>query len=200
MSLASDLQVEPEEIPLFSQPTEVSFFSATWVHDRRDNAADPTRGSSTQRISISPARAIGSSAGFIRGTVAEFDLHAHRIAAGFRAFDAFRLHRARRTNHCGGHSSARAVLRRRRNDTARLWLEPGRPARSADRISHRRPGGCWSSISSCSFPCGCPGSAIALSGAVFYDAGNVFSSVGQITLRSAPAHARLYSPDSRTYA
>ena len=65
---ASDLQVAPEEIPLFNQPTQVAFFSFTWVRDRRDNAADPARGSfNTFDIDVA-SKAIGSAASFLRGT------------------------------------------------------------------------------------------------------------------------------------
>ena len=138
--LASNLEVEPEEIPLFSQPTEVSFFSATWVRDRRDNAADPGRGSFNTVDVDFASKYYRLELQFRPRHGAEFDLYAHRIAAGFCAFDAVRHSGTGRANHRSGHSPAGTVLRRRRNDAARLWLESSRPARSADRFSHRRPG------------------------------------------------------------
>jgi outer membrane protein assembly factor BamA len=66
--LATDLQIAPEEIPLFSAPTQVSSFSFTWLRDRRDNAADPTSGSfNTLDIDLA-STAIGSSASFLHST------------------------------------------------------------------------------------------------------------------------------------
>jgi outer membrane protein insertion porin family len=59
--------INPEQIPLLSQPTLVSGFGVTYVRDRRDNPADPTRGTfNTVDLSDAITR-IGSSASFLRG-------------------------------------------------------------------------------------------------------------------------------------
>jgi outer membrane protein insertion porin family len=64
--VASELQISPQQIPLYSQPTLVSLFGLTWLRDRRDNAGDPARGN-LNTVSIDLAgRPIGSSASFIR--------------------------------------------------------------------------------------------------------------------------------------
>ena len=66
---ASDLSatINPEQIPLLSQPTLVSGFGVTYVRDRRDNPADPTRGTfNTVDLSDAITR-IGSGASFVRG-------------------------------------------------------------------------------------------------------------------------------------
>jgi outer membrane protein insertion porin family len=64
---AANLKVELEEIPLLSQPTLVSGFGITYARDRRDNAADPTRGTfNTADVSVA-ATALASSASFFRG-------------------------------------------------------------------------------------------------------------------------------------
>lgn len=42
--LVSDLKILPEEIPLFQQPTLVSQFGISWVRDTRDNPADASKG------------------------------------------------------------------------------------------------------------------------------------------------------------
>jgi len=42
--VASNLQIAVEEIPLFSQNTEVSEFDVNWVRDRRNSVSDPSRG------------------------------------------------------------------------------------------------------------------------------------------------------------
>ncbi|HXH67819.1 MAG TPA: POTRA domain-containing protein [Candidatus Limnocylindrales bacterium] len=62
----SNLNIPAEEVPLFNQPTLVSEFGATYVRDYRDNPADATKGSfSTADISAA-ATSIGSSASFLR--------------------------------------------------------------------------------------------------------------------------------------
>src|ERR1700719_850136 len=58
--------INPVAIPLFEQPTLVSQFGVTWVHDRRDNPADATRGSyNSADFGVADSN-IGSSASFLR--------------------------------------------------------------------------------------------------------------------------------------
>jgi outer membrane protein insertion porin family len=64
---ASQLKINPEEIPLFSQPTLVSGFGVTYARDRRDNPADPKRGSFNTADASVALRSLGSSANFFRG-------------------------------------------------------------------------------------------------------------------------------------
>src|SRR6202008_1040873 len=62
----SNLNIPPQEVPLWNQPTLVSEFSGTWFRDTRDNPADATKGSfNTADLSVA-GTAIGSSASFIR--------------------------------------------------------------------------------------------------------------------------------------
>ena len=64
--LVSNLNIPPEEIPLFQQPTLVSQFSASWVRDTRDNPADATKGwLNSADVGIADTY-IGSSASFFR--------------------------------------------------------------------------------------------------------------------------------------
>jgi outer membrane protein assembly factor BamA len=58
--------INPVAIPLFEQPTLVSLFGMTWVHDRRDNPADATRGSYNSADFSVAGSHIGSSASFLR--------------------------------------------------------------------------------------------------------------------------------------
>jgi outer membrane protein insertion porin family len=59
--------INPDQIPLLSQPTLVSGFGVTYVRDRRDNPADAARGTfNTVDLSDAITR-IGSSASFLRG-------------------------------------------------------------------------------------------------------------------------------------
>ncbi|MDE3135755.1 MAG: outer membrane protein assembly factor BamA [Acidobacteriota bacterium] len=63
---ASSLRINPEQIPLYSQPTRISGFGFSWVRDRRDNPADATRGNvNTADISVY-ADSLGSSTSFAR--------------------------------------------------------------------------------------------------------------------------------------
>lgn len=62
----NNLNIPPEEVPLFNQPTLVSQFGATYFRDTRDNPADATKGSSTSADVSVASTAIGSSASFMR--------------------------------------------------------------------------------------------------------------------------------------
>jgi outer membrane protein assembly complex protein YaeT len=60
------LRIDPVEVPLFSQPTRVSSFGASWVREQRDNPADATKGQfNTVDLSVA-GKPIGSSASFVR--------------------------------------------------------------------------------------------------------------------------------------
>jgi outer membrane protein insertion porin family len=59
--------INPEQIPLLSQPTLVSGFDITYARDRRDNPADATRGNFNTVDFSDAIEAIGSSASYLRG-------------------------------------------------------------------------------------------------------------------------------------
>jgi outer membrane protein insertion porin family len=62
----SNLNIPPQEVPLWNQPTLVSEFSGTWFRDTRNNPADASKGSfNTADVSVA-GTALGSSASFIR--------------------------------------------------------------------------------------------------------------------------------------
>lgn len=62
----SSLRIDPEQIPLVSQPVRDAGFESTFIHDTRDNPADATRGTySLLDGSISSAK-LGSEASFVR--------------------------------------------------------------------------------------------------------------------------------------
>jgi outer membrane protein assembly factor BamA len=64
--IVSNLNIPPQEIPLFQQPTLVSQFGSSWVRDTRDNPADASKGwLNSADISIAGTD-IGSSASFLR--------------------------------------------------------------------------------------------------------------------------------------
>jgi outer membrane protein insertion porin family len=72
---ASEIKVNPNEIPLLSQPTRVSGIGITYGRDRRDYPADPKRGT-FNTIDVSNAfRALGSGASFFRGYFQNSSFH-----------------------------------------------------------------------------------------------------------------------------
>ncbi len=62
----SNLNIPAEEVPLFNQPTLVSQFGMTYFHDTRDNPADATKGSFTTADVSVASTTINSSASFMR--------------------------------------------------------------------------------------------------------------------------------------
>jgi outer membrane protein insertion porin family len=58
--------ISPEQIPLYSQPTQVSGFDITYARDRRDNPADASKGSFNTIDASNAFKALGSSADFFR--------------------------------------------------------------------------------------------------------------------------------------
>jgi len=183
--LASNLQVAPEEIPLFSQPTEVSFFSATWVRDRRDNAADPTNGSFNTADVDFAGKAIGSSSGFVRATAQNSTYTRIGSRLVFARSTRFGIQEP-----VEGTSAMDIPL------PERFFAGGGTTLRGfgLNQAGPRDPatgfpiGGLGMLVfnQQLQFPMHLPLIGNRVSGAIFYDAGNVFSSVGQITLRSAP--------------
>lgn len=59
--------INPEQIPLLSQPTLVSGFGVTYARDRRDNPADATHGTFNTVDFSDAIESIGSSASYLRG-------------------------------------------------------------------------------------------------------------------------------------
>jgi len=64
--LVSDLKIQPEEIPLFQQPTLVSQFGISWLRDTRDNPAEATKGTVNSADFGIADTYLGSSASFTR--------------------------------------------------------------------------------------------------------------------------------------
>jgi len=184
--LASDLQVAPEEIPLFSQPTQVSFFSATWVRDRRDNAADPSRGNYNTVDIDYASKSIGSSASFVRGT-AENSTY---TPIGPKLVFA-------RSTRFGFQQPVQASIANDIPLPERFFAGGGTTLRGfgLNQAGPRDPltgfpvGGLGMLLfnQQLQFPMRLPFVGNRVGGAVFYDAGNVFSNVGQLTFRSTPS-------------
>ena len=187
---ATDLQVAPEEIPLFSAPTRVSFFSFTWVRDRRDNAADPTAGSfNTFDVDLA-STAISSAASFLRATY-QNSTYTH---LGSRLVFA-------RSTRIGTEKSFAGSTESDIPLPERFFAGGGTTLRGfglnqagpRDPVTGFPVGGLGMVIfnQQLQFPMRLPLIGSRASGGFFYDAGNVFSSLSKFTLRTAPPQATL---------
>ena len=187
---ATDLQVAPEQIPLFNQPTQVSFFSFTWVRDRRDNAADPARGSfNTLDVDLAGTR-IGSAASFVRATYQ----NSTYTRLGSRLVFA-RSTRIGTEKPFAGSSESDIPLPERffagGGTTLRgFGLNQAGPR---DPVTGFPVGGLGMLIfnQQLQFPMRLPLIGSRASGGIFYDAGNVYSSFSRVTFRSAPPRPTL---------
>ncbi len=186
--------ITPEEIPLFSQPTQVSFFSITWLRDRRDSAVDPTRGSFNTLDVDFAAKQIGSSASFARSTF-QNATYSH---IGPRLVFA-RSTRLGIEQPVDGSAPIDIPL------PERFFAGGGTTLRGfgLNQAGPRDPatgfpvGGQAMLIfnQQLQFPMTLPGIGNRVGGAVFYDAGNIFSSWSQVSMRVSPV-APVFSASS----
>lgn len=193
-----DLRIDPDEVPLFNQPTLISALGITWARDsRRDNPVDATRGTfNTIDYGIS-LKTIGSAANFgrfyfqnstyhpigrrlnfarsvrfgvedpLRGTIAdEIPLPERFFAGGGGSLRGFALNQAGPRDPQTGFPVGGLALLVFNNELRFPMYIPW--------VSERLGG--------------------KLGGAVFYDAGNVFSRFNRITFRIKPQ-----SPDDLNF-
>jgi outer membrane protein insertion porin family len=186
--------VSPEEIPLFEQPTLVSQFGITWARDRRDNPADATKGSFNSADFGIADTSIGSSASFLRFLFQNSTYHPIGTRFSFaRAFrfgvlepygDTVSLTFPPQTTQvrliplperffAGGGTSLRGFALNQAGPRDSAGFPVGGQALLAFNQEFR-------------FPMRLPFIGSALSGALFYDAGNVYSRLGRITFRASP--------------
>jgi len=183
--VASNLRIAVEEIPLFSQNTEVSEFDVNWIRDRRNSASDPSRGD-FDNVDVSMAmKAIGSSANFIRVYLQNSTYSPIGRRLVFARSTRFGIQTPYGNSlstdiplperfFAGGGTSLRG-----------FGLNQAGPR---DRVTGFPIGGQAMLIfnQDLRFPMHLPLIGDRLGGAVFYDAGNVFPSIRKITLRTSP--------------
>jgi outer membrane protein assembly factor BamA len=184
--------VAPEEIPLFEQPTLVSQFGVTWARDARDNPADATKGSFNSFDFGVADTSIGSSASFLR--------FYYQNSTYYRIGRRFSFAR-----------SVRIGVLEPYGDTVSLTFPPQTTPVQLIPLPERFFAGGGTSLrgfalnqagprDSTGFPVGgqalltfnqefrfpmrLPYIGTALSGALFYDGGNVYSRLGRITFRA----------------
>jgi outer membrane protein insertion porin family len=183
--VASNLQIAVEEIPLFSQNTEVSEFDVNWVRDRRNSVSDPSRGD-FENVDVSMAmKPIGSSANFLR----VYLQNSTYTPIGRRLVFARSTRFGIQTPY-GNSLSTDIPL------PERFFAGGGTSLRGfgLNQAGPRDPvtgfpiGGQTELIfnQDLRFPMHLPLIGDRLGGAVFYDAGNVFPSIRKISLRTAP--------------
>ncbi len=89
----NSLVIDPNLIPLYSQPVLVAMPSFTYIRDRRDNPIDSTRGSYTAWDVGIATSALGSQSNFTRTLIDNSSYYPIKKTVGFSAADANR-HRA----------------------------------------------------------------------------------------------------------
>ena len=183
--VASNLRISVEEIPLFSQNTEVSEFDVNWLRDRRNSVSNPSRGD-FENVDVSMAmKPIGSSANFIR----VFLQNSTYTPIGRRLVFARSTRFGIQTPY-GNSLSSDIPL------PERFFAGGGTSLRGfgLNQAGPRDPatgfpiGGQAELIfnQDLRFPMHLPLIGDRLGGALFYDAGNVFPSIRKISLRTAP--------------
>jgi len=183
--VASDLKIAPEQIPLFSQNTEVSEFGVDWLRDRRNSPSDASRGD-FENVDVSVAmKAIGSSANFTRLYLQNSTYH----PIGRRLVFARSIRFGVQTPY-GNSTSTDIPL------PERFFAGGGTSLRGfglnqagpRDPVTGYPIGGQALLVfnQALRFPMHLPLIGDRLGGAVFYDAGNVFPSIEKITFRSSP--------------
>ncbi len=179
---ASSLEIPTEEIPLFSQPTLLSGFGFTWLRDRRDNPADATKGSFNTVDLSQAARFLGSGAGYFKGFVQNSTYYPLAKSWVFARSARFGVEEP-----FAGTSNADIPL------PERFFAGGGTSLRGfgLNQAGPRDPstgfpiGGSAEIIlnQELRFPLRLPYAGSKLGGTVFYDTGNVYSSLNKINLR-----------------
>jgi outer membrane protein insertion porin family len=182
---ATNLKILAEEIPLFSQNTEVSEIGIAWLRDRRNSPSDPSRGD-FENVDVNLAmKPIGSSANFLRVYLQNSTYHPIGRRLVFARSTRFGVQtpygKSLSTDiplperfYAGGGTSLRG-----------FGLNQAGPR---DPITGYPVGGQAELIfnQDLRFPMHLPLIGDRLGGAIFYDAGNVFPSIREITLRTRP--------------
>jgi outer membrane protein insertion porin family len=182
---ASSLHVNPEQIPLFSQPTRVAGFGFTWIRDRRDNPANATRGTyNTADISVYSDN-LGSSANFARlyfqnSTYTPF---AHVLV--FARSTRFGLEEPFSGTVADNIPLPERFFAGGGNSLRGFGLNQAGPR---DPVTGFPVGGLVELVfnQELRFPMKLPWVGNAVGGALFYDAGNVFSQLKDVTLAVSP--------------
>ncbi len=183
--IASNLKIAPELIPLYSQNTEVSEFGVAWLRDRRNSVTDASRGD-FENVDVSLAmKSIGSSANFARIYLQNSTYHPIGRRLVFARSTRFGIQTPYGNSISGDIPLPERFFAGGGTSLRGFGLNQAGPR---DPITGFPIGGQAMLVfnQDLRFPMHLPLIGDRLGGALFYDAGNVFSSVRQISLRSAP--------------
>ncbi len=183
---ASTLKINPEQIPLYSQPTRVSGFGLTWVRDHRNNPAEATKGSyNTADVSLY-STSLGSSASFLRVFVQNTTYTPFGHIFVFARSTRFGVEEPFAGTVDNDIPLPERFFAGGGNSLRGFGLNQAGPR---DPVTGFPVGGLAELIfnQEVRFPMRLPFIGTALGGALFYDAGNVYSSFDKITLASSPA-------------
>jgi outer membrane protein insertion porin family len=183
--VASNLKIDAELIPLYSQNTRVSEFGVAWLRDRRNSASDASRGD-FENVDVSLAmKSLGSSANFIRVYLQNSTYHPIGRRLVFARSTRFGIQTPYGDSISGDIPLPERFFAGGGTSLRGFGLNQAGPRDPATGF----PIGGQALLvfnQDLRFPMHLPLIGDRLGGAVFYDAGNVFSNVRQITLRSAP--------------
>lgn len=203
---ASELRITPDEIPLFSQPTLVSGFGITYARERRDNPVDAKRGTfNTVDLSVA-STSVGSSASFFRGFFQNSSFHPFGRAFVFARATRFGVEEPLGQTTEGGTaeggstsctSTAPSVAQEVIPLPERFFAGGATSLRGfgLNEAGPRDPctgfpiGGLALLVfnQELRFPMKLPFIGSRLGGTIFYDAGNVYSDLGHISLAWKPS-------------
>jgi outer membrane protein assembly factor BamA len=186
------LQIDPQEIPLFSQPTRISGPGLTWIRDRRDRPADATQGNFNSLDFSFASKPLGSSASFARLFLQNSSFHPIGRSLVFARSARFGVQEPFSDTiadeiplperfFAGGGYSLRG-----------FGLNQSGPR---DPVTGFPVGGLALLVlnQELRFPLRLPFVGDKLGGAAFYDAGNVYSRLEDITFRTEPTAASISS-------
>jgi outer membrane protein insertion porin family len=201
--------LSPAEIPLFNAPTLISQFGGTWVRDARDNPADANKGNFNSADFSVADTSIGSSASFLRFLLQNSTYHPIRRRFSFARSIRFGILEPYHDTSslaftppapgtCTGTPPLLGMTPTLIPLPERFFAGGGTSLRgfALNQAGPRDPctgfpvGGQALLVlnQEFRFPMRLPYIGTALSGALFYDGGNVYSRLGRITFRT-------YSPE-----
>ena len=183
--VASNLQIAVEEIPLFSQNTEVSEFGVSWLRDHRNSVSDPSRGDFENAEVDMAVRALASSANFIHVYLQNSTYHPIGRRLVFARSTRFGVQTPYGRSISGDIPLPERFFAGGGTSLRGFGLNQAGPR---DPVTGFPIGGQAMLVfnQDLRFPMHLPLIGDRLGGAVFYDAGNVFPSIREISLRIAP--------------
>jgi outer membrane protein insertion porin family len=195
--VVSNLNITPEEVPLFNAPTLVSEFGLGWTRDARDNPADATKGNFNSAAASVASTAIGSSASFMRLFYQNSTYHPIKRRFSFaRSIRIGILLPYRDTVSLSFPAQTTPPLPTVIPLPERFFAGGGTSLRGfalnqagpRDSVTGFPVGGQALLVlnQEFRFPMRLPYIGTALSGALFYDGGNVYSRLSRVTLRPYP--------------